>query len=76
MQAPHPPEKKTPQKNKVWAKKTLKKKKKGNQWIFWGAVGKIWAARKNVNLSSLQCKSGDVKMVIRQCEVVNLGRCN
>jgi hypothetical protein len=36
----------------------------GNQWIFWGAVGKIWAARKNENLSSLQCKSGDVKMVI------------
>jgi hypothetical protein len=26
MQAPHPPEKKTPQKNKVWAKKTFKKK--------------------------------------------------
>jgi hypothetical protein len=33
MQAPHPPQKKTAQKNKVWAKETFLKKL-GNQWIF------------------------------------------
>jgi hypothetical protein len=40
MQAPHPPQNKTGQKNKVWAKKNFKKIL-GNQWIFWGAVGKF-----------------------------------
>jgi hypothetical protein len=45
MQAPNPAQKKTVQKNKVWAKKNFKKKL-GNQWIFWGAVRKFWASRK------------------------------
>jgi hypothetical protein len=40
MQAPHPHQKKTAQKHKVWAKKLSKKL--GNQWIFWRAVGKFW----------------------------------
>jgi hypothetical protein len=43
MQAPHPPQNKIAQKNKVWAKKALK-----NNWaingFFWGAVGNFWAA--------------------------------
>jgi hypothetical protein len=34
MQAHLSPQKKTALKNKVWAKKLLKKL--GNQWIFWG----------------------------------------
>jgi hypothetical protein len=40
MQAPHPPQKKTAQKNKVWAKKDFKNKL-GNQWIFGGGSQKI-----------------------------------
>jgi hypothetical protein len=38
MQAPNPPQKKTAQKTKVWAKKTIKKKL-GNQWILKGGGG-------------------------------------
>jgi hypothetical protein len=38
--------------------------KRGNQWIFWGSLKILGSPLKNVNLSSLQCKSGDVKMVI------------
>jgi hypothetical protein len=44
MQAPHPPQKKTAQKNKFWAK--IFKKNLGNQWTFLGAIRKFWAARK------------------------------
>jgi len=36
MQAPHPPQKKTAQKNKFWAKNFLKKI--GQSMDFWGAV--------------------------------------
>jgi len=47
-----------------------------NQWIFGGSPKILGSLLKNVNLSSLQSKSGDVKMVIWQCEVVNLAQCN
>jgi hypothetical protein len=40
MQAPHPPEKKTAQKHKVWAKKTLKKKI-GQPMDFLGPVSRF-----------------------------------
>jgi hypothetical protein len=45
MQAPHPPQKKTAPKNKVWAKKAFKKNL-GNEWIYFRTVRKFWAARK------------------------------
>jgi hypothetical protein len=57
MQAPHAPQKKTAQKNKVWAKNTFLKI--GQSMNFLGG-----STKSNINLSSLQCKSGDVKMVI------------
>jgi hypothetical protein len=44
MQPPHPPQNKTAQKNKVWAKKLLKKI--GQSMDFLGAFGNLWAARK------------------------------
>jgi len=37
MQVPHPTQKKTAQKNKVWAKKTFKKNWAPNGF-FWGPV--------------------------------------
>jgi hypothetical protein len=41
MQAPQPPQKKTPKKSKVWAKKALK-----NNWatngFFWGQSEFFW----------------------------------
>jgi hypothetical protein len=57
MQAPHAPQKKTAQKNKVWARNTFLKI--GQSMDILGS-----STKSNVNLSSLQCKSGDVKMVI------------
>jgi hypothetical protein len=44
MQAPHPPQNKTTEKNKVWAKKTLTKICAING-SFWGQ-SIFWAARK------------------------------
>jgi len=43
MQAPHPPQKKTAQKNEVWAKKTLK-----TNWATNGFGGRGGGSPKNL----------------------------
>jgi hypothetical protein len=64
MQAPPPTPKQNSPKEQSLGKKSFKKQL-GNQWIFLGGSRKfLGSLYNNVNLSSLQCKSGDVKMVI------------